>query len=381
MGEQTSVSKGLAGVVAAQTTKSEIDGQQGKLTYVGIPIQELAANHPPYEDVVYLLWYNTLPTRAQLDELTRELAGQRRLSEPMLTILRDFPRTVDPMAVLRTSVSTLAFYDENPDDVSAENVGRIAASLTAKIPTILAAYHRLRNGQEPVPPRSDLGHAANFLYMLSGEVPGEQSVRGLNSYLVLLAEHGMNASTFAARVIAGTLSDVYSAVTGAIGALKGPSHGGAPPRVMRMLEAVETPEQADEWVGNALANNQRIMGVGHRVYKTFDPRATILRDMVKQVAQERGEPKWYELSKAVEDAAVKRLQEKGLYTNVDFYTAPLLASLDLPTDMFTPLFAMSRVAGWTAHLMEQYADNRLIRPRAEYVGPVDGHYIPIGERS
>ncbi|HBY98571.1 MAG: citrate synthase [Ardenticatenaceae bacterium] len=380
MSDQASASKGLEGVVVAQTSKSAINGQEGKLAYVGIPIQEFAENHAPYEEVVYLLWYSRLPTRAQLDTFSRELAAQRSLPEPMLTILRDFPRTADPMAVLRTAISALAFYDENPDQLSPENVRRIAASLTAKIPTILAAYYRLRHGQEPVAPRLDLGHAAHFLYMLSGESPGEQSARGLNSYLVLLAEHGMNASTFAARVIAGTLADVYSAITGAIGALKGPSHGGAPPRVMHMLEAVERPELADQWVENALAANQRIMGVGHRVYKTFDPRANILREMVKQVAQERGEARWYELSKAVEDAAVKRLQGKGLYTNVDFYTAPLLGSLGLPTDMFTPLFAMSRIAGWTAHLMEQYADNRLIRPRAEYVGPVDKQYIPFDER-
>ncbi len=372
--------KGLEGVIVAQTYSSKVDGQNGRLYYRGIPIEEFIENKALYEEVVYLLWHGRLPTRSELSQFTAQLAEERPLPEAIMNAIREYPRSADPMVVLRTTVSLMAMYDDNPDDLSPENLRRIAARLLARFPTILAAFHRLRQGLEPVTPRKDLTHAANYLYMLNGEEPGPRSVEGVNAYLVLLADHGMNASTFTARVVAGTQADMYGAITAAIASLKGPLHGGAPPRVMATLERVGSPENAEAFVEEALARKERIMGIGHRVYKTWDPRAKILREMARNIAEETGNKKWFEIASALEQAAVSRLASKGLYTNVDFYTAPLLYSVGVPVDLMTPTFAVSRIAGWTTHLMEQYADNRLIRPRAEYVGPVDEHYIPLDER-
>lgn len=372
--------KGLEGVIVAQTYSSKIDGQNGRLFYRGIPIEEFVENKALYEEVVYLLWYGRLPTWEELDQFREQLAEERPLPDQIMDAIREYPRSADPMVVLRTTVSLMAMYDENPDDLSPDNLRRIAARLLARFPTILAAFHRLRQGLEPVAPRKDLSHAANYLYMLNGEEPGPRSVEGVNAYLVLLADHGMNASTFTARVVAGTQADMYGAVTAAIASLKGPLHGGAPPRVMATLEKIGSPENAERFVEEALERKERIMGIGHRVYKTWDPRAKILREMAKNIAEETGNKKWFEIAYALEQAAVSRLASKGLYTNVDFYTAPLLYSLGVPVDLMTPTFAVSRIAGWCTHLMEQYADNRLIRPRAEYVGPVDQHYVPIDRR-
>ena len=372
--------KGLEGVIVAQSQSSKVDGQNGRLFYRGIAIEEFVEHQAPYEEVAYLLWHGRLPTRAELDRFSAQLADERALPEKVMEAIREFPRSADPMVVLRTTVSLMAMYDENPDDLSAENLRRIATRLLARFPTILAAFHRLRQGLEPVEPRQDLGHAANYLYMLHGEEPGPRSVEGVNAYLVLLADHGMNASTFTARVVAGTQADMYGAISAAIASLKGPLHGGAPPRVMATLEKIGAPERAEAFVEEALARKERIMGIGHRVYKTWDPRAKILREMAHNIAEETGNRKWYEIAYALEQAAVSRLAAKGLYTNVDFYTAPLLYSVGIPVDLMTPTFAVSRVVGWCTHLMEQYADNRLIRPRAEYVGPVDQHYVPIDRR-
>ncbi len=372
--------KGLEGVIVAQTSSSKIDGQNGRLFYRGVPIEEFVENNALYEEVVYLLWHGRLPTRSELDQFMAQLAEERPLPEGIAEAIREYPRSADPMVVLRTTVSLMAMYDENPDDLSPDNLRRIAARLLARFPTILAAFHRLRQGLEPVAPRKDLTHAANYLYMLNGEEPGPRSVEGVNAYLVLLADHGMNASTFTARVVAGTQADMYGAITAAIASLKGPLHGGAPPRVMATLEKIGSPENAERFVEEALERHERIMGIGHRVYKTWDPRAKILREMARNIAEETGNRKWFEIAHALEQAAVSRLASKGLYTNVDFYTAPLLYSVGVPVDLMTPTFAVSRIAGWTTHLMEQYADNRLIRPRAEYVGPVDEHYIPVEQR-
>lgn len=374
------VIKGLEGIVVAETRLSRVDGKQGRLYYRGIRIAEFIENGASFEEIVYLLWNGKLPAADELESFKAAVADARELPDTIMDALRMYPDTADPMVVLRTTVSLLAMFDENPDDLSPDNLRRITTSLLSRFPVILATYHRLRQGLDPVAPRTDLGHAANFLYMLNGEEPGPRSVEGMNAYLVLLADHGMNASTFTSRVVAGTQADVFGAISAAIASLKGPLHGGAPPRVMDTLTSVGSREEAEQYVNDALDRGERIMGIGHRVYKTYDPRATILRDMTKGIAQETGNTKWYEIAYAVEEAAVSRLSSKGLYTNVDFYSAPLLVSVGLPADMLTPAFAMSRVAGWSAHLIEQYADNRLIRPRAEYVGPRNVPYAPIEER-
>lgn len=374
------VSKGLEGIVVAETRLSRVDGERGRLYYRGVRIADFIENGASFEEIVYLLWNGELPAADELESFKAAVAKARELPDTVMDALRMYPDTADPMVVLRTIVSLLAMFDENPDDLSPDNLRRITTSLLSRFPVILATYHRLRQGLGPVAPRKDLSHAANFLYMLNGEEPGPRSVEGMNAYLVLLADHGMNASTFTSRVVAGTQADVFGAISAAIASLKGALHGGAPPRVMDTLKSVGSPQDAEQYVNDALDRGERIMGIGHRVYKTYDPRANILRDMTKGIAQETGNTKWYEIAHAVEEAAVSRLSSKGLYTNVDFYSAPLLVSVGLPVDMLTPAFAMSRVAGWSAHLIEQYADNRLIRPRAEYVGPVNVPYVPIDER-
>lgn len=375
------INKGLEGIIVAETALSKVFGEEGRLIYRGIPIQEFVENGALYEEVVYLLWNGKLPTKAELDAFKADLASKRALPDTVLSQITQFPKTADPMVVLRTVVSMLHMYDENPDDLSPENLRRIGSNLLAKFPTILAAFHRYRQGLEPVAPRTDLTHAANYLYMLNGEEPGPRSVEGVNAYLVLLADHGFNASTFTARVVAGTQADMYGAITGAVASLKGPLHGGAPIALVKQMEEVGDPANAEKYVEEALAAKKRIMGIGHRVYKTYDPRARILKQMAENIAKETGNTRWYELAAAIEAAALPRLEHKRLYTNVDFYSVPLLLSLGLPTDMLTPTFAVSRVAGWVAHLLEQYADNRLMRPRSYYVGPEEAHYVPIDQRS
>lgn len=375
------VIKGLEGIIVAETHLSRVDGQNGRLYYRGISIQDFVEHGASFEEVVYLLWNGRLPTETELETFTTALVQRRSLPNEIVTLLRQCPTDADPMVVLRTAVSYLGMFDANPNDVTPDTLRRITTGLLSRFPTILAAYHRLRAGDEPIAPRSDLSHAANFLYMLNGTEPGPRSIEGMNAYLVLLADHGFNASTFTARVVAGTQADVFGAIAAAIASLKGPLHGGAPPRVMQMLNAVGSPEAAEQYVEDALARKERIMGIGHRVYKTYDPRAIILREMTRGIASETGTRKWYEIARAVEEAAVARLSAKGLYTNVDFYSAPLLVSVGLPVDMLTPAFAMSRIAGWSAHLLEQYADNRLIRPRARYVGELEVPYKPLSERT
>lgn len=370
--------KGLEGVIAASSGICWIDGEAGVLSYRGIDIHDLA-DSSTFEETTYLLWNGALPNRLQLREFQSHLAQSRELDGRIVDMLRSFPSSATPMEVLRTTVSALSFYDADEKDNSHDANVRKAYNLTAQIATIVAIYDRLRKGKEIVPSDRSLSHAANFLWMLRGEKPSETAARTLDTALVLHADHELNASTFAARVIAATLSDIHSAITGAIGALKGPLHGGANENVMRMLLAIEK-QGADpvEYVKGMLAAKQKISGFGHRVYKTEDPRATHLRRMSEQLGKDAGNTRWFDMSRTIE-LYVNR--EKHLNANVDFYSASTYATLGIDIDLYTPIFAMSRIAGWTAHVIEQLDDNRLIRPRAEYVGPAyPAPYIPIAQR-
>jgi citrate synthase len=368
--------KGLRDIVAADTKVSDIDGQLGKLWYVGYPIEDLA-EHSSFEEVVYLLHHGELPSASQLDELTRFLSGERRLSPfgtKMLPILAD---TASPMSMLRTMVSGSSTYDPDGWDHSAEAQYRKALRLIARIPTMIASYHRLRTGQEVIPPNPRLSHAANFLWMLHGEEASPGDVKAMDLSFVLYADHTMNASTFTARIIASTLADMFSAITGAIAALKGPLHGGANEESMKMLEEVAKPENAEGYVADRLARKEKIFGFGHAVYKTMDPRAAIFKEYSRMTGEAHGDTSWYETSKAIEETT---FAQKGLYPNVDFYAASVYHALGIPTDLMTPIFALARMAGWTAHVREQYADNRVIRPDSEYVGPPERRWIALGDR-
>jgi citrate synthase len=368
--------KGLDGVVAAQTELSSVDGQRGILTYRGINIHELAEK-ASYEQVVYLLWYGKLPNRKELADLEVRLAANRPVPDQIIILLRNTPDNAVPMVVLRNAVSTLAMFDPEAEDISPEATRRKAERLTAQMGTILAAYHRIRNHLEPIDPDPRLGHTPNLLYMLTGDQPDPLSVRALDLYQVLLAEHGMNASTFTARVVASTQADLHSAVAGALGSLKGPLHGGAAEATMQMLFEIGEPEKADAFVDNTIKTKRKIMGIGHRIYKTGDPRAVHLQKWSQLLGERRGELKWFQILKEVEQAVFKYRQ---LYPNVDFFSSTLLYYIGIPVDQFTPMFAASRIAGWSAHVIEQYADNVLIRPQSEFIGPAEQHYIPIDER-
>src|SRR3954467_3965415 len=370
--------KGLEGIVAANSGICWIDGEAGVLAYRGIDIHELAENST-FEETTYLLWNGRLPNEFDLREFTSQLALARSLDKRIIDLMKSFPREATPMEVLRTGVSALSFYDADEKDNSHDANVRKAYNLTAQIAMIVAIYDRIRKGKEIVPPDRSLSHAANFLWMLNGVKPSETATRTLDLALVLHADHELNASTFAARVIAATLSDVHSAVVGAIGALKGPLHGGANEQVMRMLFEIEKKnEDPLEHVKNMLANKKKVPGMGHRVYKTEDPRATHLRRMSQELGKEAGNTKYYDWSAKIEDY-MKR--EKKLNANVDFYSASTYTVLGLDVDLFTPIFAVSRIAGWAAHIIEQLDDNRLIRPRADYIGPKwPNKYIPMDQR-
>ena len=370
--------KGLEGIVAANSGICWIDGDAGILSYRGIDIHELAENST-FEETTYLLWNGILPNELELRNFQSQLALSRALDQRIIDMLRSFPKSATPMEVLRTAVSALSFYDADERDCSHDANVRKAYNLTAQIAMIVAIYDRIRKGKEVVPPDRSLSHAGNFLWMLNGVKPSETATRTLDIALVLHADHELNASTFAARVIAATLSDIHSAITGAIGALKGPLHGGANEGVMRLLLLIDK-EGADpvEYVRNMLAAKQKISGFGHRVYKTEDPRATHLRKMSEQLGKDSGNPKWYDMSRAIE---LYINQDKKLNANVDFYSASTYATLGIDIDLYTPIFAISRISGWAAHVIEQLDDNRLIRPRAEYIGPVyPQHWIPVAER-
>ena len=370
--------KGLEGIVAANSGICWIDGDAGVLAYRGIDIHELAENST-FEETTYLLWNGILPNELELREFSSQLALARELDQRIIDMLRAIPASATPMEVLRTAVSALSFYDADEKDNSHDANVRKSYHLTAQLAMIVAIYDRIRKGLEVIPPDRSLSHAANFLWMLRGVKPSQTAVRTLDLALVLHAEHELNASTFAARVIAATLADIHSAITGAIGALKGPLHGGANEGVMRLLLTIDKAgEDPVEYVRNMLAAKQKISGFGHRVYKTEDPRAAHLRKMSEQLGRDAGVPKWFEMSRAIE---LYINADKKLNANVDFYSASTYATLGIDIDLYTPIFAISRIAGWAAHVIEQLDDNRLIRPRAEYIGPVyPAHWIPIAER-
>jgi citrate synthase len=372
------VPKGLEGIVATTSSICFIDGDRGVLAYRGIDVHELA-DHSTFEETCYLLWYGRLPTRNELKEIRDHLAEERKLDPAIISLLRSAPKHVVPMDVLRTAVSALAFYDaeERKNDHDA-NV-RKSIRLTSQIPMIVAAYDRIRKGKPVVEPDRSLSHAANFLLMLNGTKPSETAERALDIALILHADHELNASTFAARVTAATLSDMHSAIVSAIGCLKGPLHGGANEAVFHILEAINTSgSDPVEYVKKMLAEKKKVPGFGHRVYHTEDPRATHLRKMSEDLGKASGQTKWFEWSRAIE-LFVKA--EKKLNANVDFYSASTYATLGIDVDLFTPVFAVSRISGWTAHVIEQLDDNRLIRPRADYIGPrYPQHWVPFEKR-
>jgi citrate synthase len=386
MNESTvDIKRGMEGVIFTETYLSAIDGQAGVLSYCGYDIDDLAAN-ASYEETAFLLWYQRLPAETELQMLSNWLRANRRLPKVVWGIMHSLPEQATPMEALRTVASTLSMFDRScVHEVEGGSSLCRAVSLTAKLPTIVASFDRLRRDRPPIEPRTDLSHAANFLYMMSGEEPDPVSADALETYFVLLADHGMNASTFSARVTASTLGDVYSSVVTALGTLKGPLHGGASQKSMEQLLDIGSVENVDEWFEETVAAKRRIFGFGHRVYKAEDPRATILRSLARDVAERSGTTKWYDISARLEERALADpyFRERRIYANVDFYTAPLLSALDIPIDLFIPMFAVARVSGWTAHMLEQQQNNRLIRPRAYYAGPRDQVWsdMPIREQT
>jgi citrate synthase len=372
------VSRGLEGVIANSTRLSDVIGDKGQLIYCGYDINELAGK-VNYKEVVYLLWHNKLPNRGELEEFTRELRGERQLPEPVIDFVKSAPRSAEPMDVMRTAISMLGLYD--PDigkEATPEMNRRRAVSITAKIGVIAAYFHRARNGKPLPPVRDDLTEAEHFLYLMCGEPQSKEASDTLDIAFILHADHGMNASTFSARVTISTLSDFYSAITAAIGTLKGPLHGGANEGVIHMLEEIGSVDKVDAYVEKQLAEKKKIMGIGHRVYKTLDPRAPHLRAMAIKLSEKLGEPKWIKMSERI---AQLMKEKKNLNANVDFYSATVYYSLGIPTDLFTPIFAIARCSGWCAQVLEQLEDNRLYRPLSEYVGePVGKKVVPIDER-
>jgi citrate synthase len=379
MSAATQPKGGLEDVVAATSSICYLDGDRGVLAYYGYDIHDLARG-ASFEEVCFLLWHGRLPTRAELGDVQSQLAAARPLSEPILRLMRQLPQS-DGMDTLRTLTSALGHYDSDASDHSAQANYRKAVRLTAQLGSIVATYGRLQAGGGPIQPDPALGHAANFLYMLTGNRPNALATRAFDVALVLHADHELNASTFAARVAAATLTDLHSAIVGAIGTLKGPLHGGANADVMRLLIDIgetATPERVDEAIRSRLARKVKIPGFGHRVYRTEDPRATHLRRMSKDLGERAGNTRWFEMSQRIEKLVTG---EKKLYPNVDFYSASTYYTLGIPIDLFTPIFAVSRVSGWTAHCLEQYANNRLIRPRTDYIGPeYPQTFLPLDQR-
>lgn len=366
-------SQGLEGVVAATTLLSEVDGERGELLIAGFPVGELAA-HATFEETTWLLWNGDLPTQSQVEAFKSELTAQRRLPAPTMSLLRESAAAaIDPMDALRMGVDTVSLESNE------------ASAIVARVPTIVATFWRLSKGLEPLQPRTDLGHAANFLYMLSGESPDAERVRALETYLNTVIDHGLNASTFTCRVITSTGSDLVSAVVGAIGALKGPLHGGAPGPALEMVFEIGDASRADEVLRRKIEAGERLMGFGHRVYKVRDPRADVLATAAERLYKRAGDMRLYTLARSVEATAIRLLEEykpgRRLQTNVEFYTALLLHGLGFEVPLFTPVFAMSRVSGWIAHAIEQRTANRLIRPQSEYIGPRDRTWTPVGNRT
>ncbi|MDA7511222.1 citrate synthase [bacterium] len=373
---ETAPKGGLEGIIAAKSRLSAVNGGTGELIYCGYNIDELAG-HVSFEEVVHLLHHDHLPNQTELDELKATLVGFRELPQGIIDLIQSLPSDAAPMNAIRTVVSALGCFDTTAEDDTMYAQRRKALRLIAQIPVATAYFHLARQGKTL--PKSDpnLSEAANFLYLINGEKPSEETVKTMDMCYVLHADHGMNASTFSSRVTIATLSDMYSAICSAIGTLKGPLHGGANEGVIRMLQEIGSLEAVDGFVADCLAQKKKIMGIGHRVYKVLDPRAPHLKNMAQKLSAELGEPKWIQMSDRIAEIMLK---EKGLHANVDFYSATVYYSLGIPIDLFTPIFAISRTAGWTAHVLEQLSDNRLIRPQSEYVGPVGLKVKPIDQR-
>jgi citrate synthase len=371
------ISRGLEGIIAAETRIGDVRGDVGQLIYCGYDINELAGK-VSYEEIVHLLWHNRLPTQRELDTLTTALRAERELPKGVVEWITNAPKDAAPIDIMRTAVSMLGCYPTIRHDLDMPVANAIAIKLVAQIGIIAAYFHRTRSGV-PLPPiRPDLSEAAHFLWLMTGEEPTAEATQTLDVAYVLHAEHGFNASTFTGRVVASTLSDMYSAISAAIGALKGPLHGGANEGVIHMLQEIGSLDKVDSWIEEALAQKKKIMGIGHRVYKVLDPRAPHLKAMAIKLSEQLGDAKWIQMSERIASIMKER---KGLNANVDFYSATVYYSLGIPTDLFTPIFAISRMSGWTAHILEQYADNRLFRPLSEYSGaPVGKKVVPIAER-
>ena len=372
-------SKGLEGVVAAETQMSFIDGQQGVLEYVGIAIGDLASSST-FEETVFLLWNKKLPTQAELDAFTKDLRANYDPPQGILDMVKGMPKDAQPMHVLRTLVSALSLFDSNPNANDVPAAREKALKILAATPAIVAAFDRHRRGESFVKPDKSLGFSENFMYMLNGEKPTAAMARAFDICMITHADHGLNNSTFTARVVISTLSDLYSAMTAAIGSLRGPLHGGANEGVMVMLNELESVDEAESYVMNKLKNKERIMGFGHRVYKAKDPRASELQTLARQLAEDTGNIEFYNKSNAIEKVMEREVASKGIYPNVDFYSATTYHCIGLKLDLFTPMFALSRLAGWSGHVIEQLEDNRLYRPTTNYVGPHKVQYTPIGDR-
>jgi citrate synthase len=367
---------GLEDVVAATSSICDVNGKEARLIYSGYDIHDLA-EHSTFEEVVYLLWHGRLPAKQELETLTKALRTNRQLPGEVIKLMQQLPKNSNPMGVLRTVVSSLSLWDSEISTSDRQANTARATRLMALLPTIIAYWDNIRNNRKLLEPKPDNSLAANFLYLLNQKEPDEVSVKSLDIALILHADHELNASTFAARVAAATLADMYSAVVAAIGTLSGPLHGGANQEVIKMLLKIKDPNNVDPFVHHMMEEHQKIMGFGHRVYKTGDPRVPHLREMSKQLGERLGQPKWYQMSTEIEKLV---MADKGLHSNVDFYSASVYYMLGIPTDLFTPIFAMSRISGWTAHILEQYSNNRLIRPRAEYTGERDLKYVPVSLR-
>lgn len=367
---------GLEDVVAASSSICDVNGKEGRLVYQGYDIHDLA-EHSTFEEVVYLLWFGRLPTKTEYETIYRELRVNRALPAELIKLMEQFPKKATPMEVLRSSVSLLSMWDPDVHDNGREANIRKATRLVAQLPTIVAYWDNIRNGKKPAAPKDDCSVATNFLYMLTGQMPDETSSRSLDIALILHADHELNASTFAARVAAATLTDIHSATVAAIGALAGPLHGGANEQVIKMLLEMGDMPNVEPTIKKMFDEHKKVSGFGHRVYKTEDPRAHHLRQMSEELGKRKGELKWFQMSRKIEELV---MADKGLYANVDFYSASVYYMLGIPTDLFTPIFACSRMAGWAAHILEQYANNRLIRPRAEYTGERNLTYVPMNRR-
>ena len=374
--ESTAATAGLRGVVAAQSSIGDVNGEEGILIYQGYNIHDLA-EHSTFEEVIFLLWNGRLPKSDEFEDFEKQIRANYDVPAEALALMKQFPKEAEPMDVLRTAVSSLDFFDKDGHGTDREHAVKAAIKLTGQIGTLAAAWDRIRNGKDVIAPDKSLNIAENFLYMLRGEKPNADEAHMFDVCLILHADHELNASTFTTRVVAGTLADMYGAVTAGLAALAGPLHGGANTNVMKMLLEIGDIDKVEPWVDQALAEKRKIMGIGHAVYKTEDPRATWLRKFSKQMADKTGESKWFDMSQKIEQLMHEK---KGMFPNVDFYSASTYYLMGIPLDLYTPIFAVSRISGWTGHILEQYANNKLIRPRAEYIGTRDLKYVPINGR-